>query len=880
MRHIRDNRGAFARVAIWSLLGALTGCSDDPEAAVENNTAVPQTLRIVEVLARPNPSQPAFVELRNDGEQATDVSGVSLKIGSTKNALTPFAVDSVESAEGRANMVPPHGLALIVDSATPAEVVVAAACEAPIVATKQGLGSAHAAADDILVSTLALQQRRHCVPVFAIADLVKKLAAARTLALSNSSGTIDKAQANWDSAPIGVSFERRGIGPTKFEKSPIGATPAARNFFRSDFHFLGDAEARPPLFAMSASPWRVGDEILALKREAAAAEADGKSARAEEFRAEAQALEDGKLPENPLVEPFIDLASEADESVVGSFFQINDGLIIDGYIAAKGRGVDIRLTTDAAYKNDPLYTAGYAALARAGIPLIFDELNGLNRSALSHNKFMVVDQRWLWTGSFNPIHDEPIRVHADNAVVIDSRAMAALHHQEFETMFAGTFGADKRAKGVGGGSFAVDGAPISVRYSPGMTATVLKRRANVLNTTGDVRRACDAKLTSGASALPARYRTLDPCGGPYDLIMGEVARAQSSVYFVSFSISLADLGHLMIERHNSGVDVRGVVDTKVYNAGVAQTLSTAGADIRYTPSGDPICADYVTPRYNCPTNPNKVFLHHKFILIDYGTDHPVVITGSHNMSDRAEEGNDETLVVIRDRAIAEQYFRIFSEAYSHPQTSGHQRSTEGLPGLAITEVLPTADPSQPQFVEIANFGLETASLSGLELWNRRGGTIALGSSASLAPGRRAVVAIGPSASLAIPSGTPVVNAPADPQRPFVDPRTALVLRDARDGRWVATYDPYTAQLNLPEGVRYPTAGKSMAWKGFDGNTVEELMVELLGVDTTPEADVPTWAPRGLYSDWVDDHHVTPTSLVLFHGPLGTWAPPTKPTPGK
>ena len=83
-----------------------------------------------------------------------------------------------------------------------------------------------------------------------------------------------------------------------------------------------------------------------------------------------------------------------------------------------------------------------------------------------------------------------------------------------------------------------------------------------------------------------------------------------------------------------------------------------------------------------PKNPNKVWLHHKFIVIDYGTDHPVVITGSHNMSSSAEQQNDETLIVIRDRAIVESYYRMFSETYEHPQTEGEQRSTDGLPALA------------------------------------------------------------------------------------------------------------------------------------------------------------------------------------------------------
>ena len=75
------------------------------------------------------------------------------------------------------------------------------------------------------------------------------------------------------------------------------------------------------------------------------------------------------------------------------------------------------------------------------------------------------------------------------------------------------------------------------------------------------------------------------------------------------------------------------------------------------------------------------------MLIDHGTDRPVVITGSHNLSASAEDKNDEALVVIRDRAVAESYYRMFREVYDHPQTMGGRNTTAGLPSLAITEVL-------------------------------------------------------------------------------------------------------------------------------------------------------------------------------------------------
>ena len=44
------------------------------------------------------------------------------------------------------------------------------------------------------------------------------------------------------------------------------------------------------------------------------------------------------------------------------------------------------------------------------------------------------------------------------------------------------------------------------------------------------------------------------------------------------------------------------------------------------------------------------------------------------------------------------------------------------------------------------------------------------------------------------------------------------------------------------------------------------LLELLGHNSTPDALVPTWAPRGLYSDWPDEHDTTPVGIVMMKAP--------------
>jgi phosphatidylserine/phosphatidylglycerophosphate/cardiolipin synthase-like enzyme len=57
-----------------------------------------------------------------------------------------------------------------------------------------------------------------------------------------------------------------------------------------------------------------------------------------------------------------------------------------------------------------------------------------------------------------------------------------------------------------------------------------------------------------------------------------------------------------------------------------------------------------------PTGLGMVRVHSKIILVDPFGDHPVVITGSHNLGPKASDDNDDNLVIIEnDTAVATQY---------------------------------------------------------------------------------------------------------------------------------------------------------------------------------------------------------------------------------
>lgn len=62
-----------------------------------------------------------------------------------------------------------------------------------------------------------------------------------------------------------------------------------------------------------------------------------------------------------------------------------------------------------------------------------------------------------------------------------------------------------------------------------------------------------------------------------------------------------------------------------------------------------------------PRMPPGDMLHHKFSLIDTQT----VITGSHNWTEAANRGNDETVIAIHNPTVAAHYQREFERLYTN-----------------------------------------------------------------------------------------------------------------------------------------------------------------------------------------------------------------------
>ena len=119
--------------------------------------------------------------------------------------------------------------------------------------------------------------------------------------------------------------------------------------------------------------------------------------------------------------------------------------IINALRRAKQRGVRIRGVVDdygaTLYKRTNSIVNEFGFIFDNNFPLIqkamaTDETR--SQSALMHNKFFVIDRKYVWTGSTN-ITNHCMTLNSNNAVAILSKDLAEAYSKEFEQMFNGGF---------------------------------------------------------------------------------------------------------------------------------------------------------------------------------------------------------------------------------------------------------------------------------------------------------------------------------------------------------------------------------------------------------------------------------------------------------
>lgn len=251
-----------------------------------------------------------------------------------------------------------------------------------------------------------------------------------------------------------------------------------------------------------------------------------------------------------ILDKLIGYIDAAEQSIHLAVFETDLTPIAEALARAHGRGVDVRWITDDEHGIDADGEAGrgqFALLEEAGVP-IRDDL----RSALMHNKFVIIDGHIVWTGSMNLTYNDVFR-NNNNIVVIESPEVAAVFEAEFGEMWNGQFGPRSTAQD---GQDVLDrnGRPFIIRFAP----------------------------------------EDDPMAALVQL----AGLAERSIHFMAFSFTHDELGEVMRERAAAGVEVRGIFEAfgskTIYSE--MTPLYCAGLDVRQ--------------------DGNAGMFHHKVIIVD------------------------------------------------------------------------------------------------------------------------------------------------------------------------------------------------------------------------------------------------------------------------
>jgi phosphatidylserine/phosphatidylglycerophosphate/cardiolipin synthase-like enzyme len=193
-------------------------------------------------------------------------------------------------------------------------------------------------------------------------------------------------------------------------------------------------------------------------------------------------------------------------SVDMAIYDINLWSIRDSLVAAKRRGVTVRVVTESDNMDEPEIND----LVGAGISVLGDR-----REGLMHNKFTVIDRQEVWTGSMNYTTTDAY-LNNNNLLRLRSTQLAENYTREFEEMFIDDlFGPDKRPD-TPNPVITINGVQVENYFSP------------------------DDNVA--------------------DQIVGEINAAKQSIYFLAFSFTSDPLAEAIIARFQNGVTVRGVME--------------------------------------------------------------------------------------------------------------------------------------------------------------------------------------------------------------------------------------------------------------------------------------------------------------------------------
>lgn len=325
------------------------------------------------------------------------------------------------------------------------------------------------------------------------------------------------------------------------------------------------------------------------------------------------AFANGNVPngqtDDEVIAEILTRINQTEQTLDIAMYNNNRADLTNAVKAAHTRGVRVRYI--AAFEG-----SNTALNPPPDFPLVYG-----NEIAIMHHKFLIADadipdKAWVMSGAMNWTNQN-IKTDFNNVLFIQDQSLARVYELEFEEMW---------------GSNGPFPDVLNGKFGP-------------------------AKTNNTPHLLRIGGRQVESFFSPSDQTTTQIERvirsAESEALFATFSFTKNELGTALVDMHNDGVSVRGIMEN----------IDDSGAEYAY------LLANGVAVKHHNLTGE----FHHKYTVVDAydPTSDPVVLTGSHNWSNAAENINDENTLIIHDPALATLFKAEFEKRWGDFPVATH-----------------------------------------------------------------------------------------------------------------------------------------------------------------------------------------------------------------
>ncbi len=236
-------------------------------------------------------------------------------------------------------------------------------------------------------------------------------------------------------------------------------------------------------------------------------------------------------PRDNCTEILYNILNQAQYSISCAFYDLDSTSIID-LLDQKKHITDVRIITDNdnfhmtknEYCEKSSHGAGEAYAERGQSTALADSCQGWldfeqiikhdNRSGLMHQKFCILDNKTVITGSMNPTFNG-MNKNNNNLLTIKSKPLAKTYTDEFNEMWKGTFG-----KGV---------------------------------------KTDNPNIENDKTKITTYFCPEDSCS---EKLRSELKKANKSIYFMTFTFTDHRIATELLQKHYEGVHVKGIYEKR------------------------------------------------------------------------------------------------------------------------------------------------------------------------------------------------------------------------------------------------------------------------------------------------------------------------------